>query len=250
MSHLQIRGISKRFGAFVALNAIDLDVQKGEFVVLLGPSGCGKTTLLRTLAGLEMQDEGHITHAGRDISRLPPAQRDYGIVFQSYALFPNLNVGQNVAYGLNNKREGREAFRQRVDDMLELVVGNDAQGRQLVLRDVATIERADRDPPRRILKYDGLQAIGVGISTVQGGNVVTMGQAVRQKLNELKRNQPLGIEIEEINFQPEAVTAATGDFIFNLIKAVSILDIADGTGNRDRREIRQAFLLDLIHREF
>ena len=121
MSHLQIRGISKRFGAFVALNAIDLDVQKGEFVVLLGPSGCGKTTLLRTLAGLEMQDEGHITHAGRDISRLPPAQRDYGIVFQSYALFPNLNVGQNVAYGLNNKREGREAFRQRVDDMLELV---------------------------------------------------------------------------------------------------------------------------------
>lgn len=121
MSHLQIRGIGKRFGAFVALSAIDLDVQKGEFVVLLGPSGCGKTTLLRTLAGLEMQDEGQITHAGRDISRLPPAQRDYGIVFQSYALFPNLNVGQNVAYGLNNKREGREAFRQRVDEMLALV---------------------------------------------------------------------------------------------------------------------------------
>lgn len=121
MSHLQIRGISKRFGAFVALSDINLDVQKGEFVVLLGPSGCGKTTLLRTLAGLEIQDEGRIIHAGRDISRLPPAQRDYGIVFQSYALFPNLNVGQNVAYGLNNKREGREAFRQRVDDMLTLV---------------------------------------------------------------------------------------------------------------------------------
>ena len=121
MSHLQIRGISKRFGAFVALSDINLDVQKGEFVVLLGPSGCGKTTLLRTLAGLEIQDEGRIIHAGRDISRLPPAQRDYGIVFQSYALFPNLNVGQNVAYGLNNQREGREAFRQRVDDMLTLV---------------------------------------------------------------------------------------------------------------------------------
>lgn len=121
MSHLQIRGISKRFGAFVALSDINLDVQKGEFVVLLGPSGCGKTTLLRTLAGLEMQDEGQIIHAGHDISRLPPAQRDYGIVFQSYALFPNLNVGQNVAYGLNNKREGRDAFRQRVDDMLTLV---------------------------------------------------------------------------------------------------------------------------------
>ena len=81
MSHLQIRGIAKRFGAFVALSDINLDVQKGEFVVLLGPSGCGKTTLLRTLAGLEIQDEGRIIHAGRDISRLPPAQRDYGIVF-------------------------------------------------------------------------------------------------------------------------------------------------------------------------
>ncbi len=111
------------------------------------------------------------------------------------------------------------------DEMLELVVGNDSQGRQLVLRDVATIERADRDPPRRILKYDGQQAIGLGISTIQGGNVVTMGQAVRQKLDQLKRNQPIGIEIEEINFQPEAVTAATGDFIFNLIKAVSIVII-------------------------
>jgi len=121
MSHLQIRGIGKRFGAFTALHAIDLDVQKGEFVVLLGPSGCGKTTLLRTLAGLERQDSGQIVHAGRDISRLPPAERDYGIVFQSYALFPNLNVGQNVAYGLSHWRGGREVFRQQVDEMLQLV---------------------------------------------------------------------------------------------------------------------------------
>ena len=83
----------------------------------------------------------------------------------------------------------------------------------------------DRDPPRRILKYDGQEAIGLGISTIQGGNVVTMGQAVRQKLDQLKRNQPIGIEIEEINFQPEAVTAATSDFMFNLVKAVSIVVI-------------------------
>jgi multidrug efflux pump subunit AcrB len=109
------------------------------------------------------------------------------------------------------------------DAMLGLVVGVDRSGRQLLLRDVASLERADLDPPRRILKYDGRPAVGLGISTVQGGNVVTMGQAVRRKLDELKRNQPLGIEIEEINFQPEAVTAATGDFIFNLIKAVTIV---------------------------
>ena len=121
MTHLDIQGLNKRFGPFTALDNIQLAVAKGEFVVLLGPSGCGKTTLLRTIAGLETQDSGTITHAGRDISSLPPGQRDYGIVFQSYALFPNLNVGQNVAYGLNTRKAGREAFRQRVDDMLALV---------------------------------------------------------------------------------------------------------------------------------
>lgn len=121
MAHLEIRRLRKQFGSFTALDDIELSVERGEFLVLLGPSGCGKTTLLRTIAGLERQDSGQILHAGRDISRLSPAARDYGIVFQSYALFPNLNVGQNVAYGLNQRRAGREAFQSRVDEMLRLV---------------------------------------------------------------------------------------------------------------------------------
>ncbi|MBN8487679.1 MAG: putative 2-aminoethylphosphonate ABC transporter ATP-binding protein [Burkholderiales bacterium] len=121
MAHLEIEHLNKRFGGFRALDDVCLAAEHGEFVVLLGPSGCGKTTLLRAIAGLEPQDSGSIRHAGRDISRLPPAQRDYGIVFQSYALFPNLDVGQNVAYGLNRRRAGREAHRQRVDEMLALV---------------------------------------------------------------------------------------------------------------------------------
>src|SRR5262249_16439071 len=109
------------------------------------------------------------------------------------------------------------------EDMLGLVIGSDRSGRQLFLRDVATLERGDQDPPRRLLRYDGKPAIGLGISTAQGGNVVTMGNAVRRKLEELKGNQPVGIEIGEINFQSEAVTAATNDFIFNLAKAVTIV---------------------------
>lgn len=121
MAHLDIRQLSKRYGQFVALDHIELAVDEGEFLVLLGPSGCGKTTLLRAIAGLEMQDEGEIVHAGRDISRLPPGQRDYGIVFQSYALFPNLSVADNVAYGLNSSRNERRLAKQRVEEMLELV---------------------------------------------------------------------------------------------------------------------------------
>ena len=104
---LSLKGISKSFGAFTALKDIDLTVRQGEFVCFLGPSGCGKTTLLRIIAGLETQSAGAIAQAGRDISRLPPAQRDYGIVFQSYALFPNLNVADNVAYGLVNRKTPR-----------------------------------------------------------------------------------------------------------------------------------------------
>jgi multidrug efflux pump subunit AcrB len=111
------------------------------------------------------------------------------------------------------------------EEMLGLVIGSDKTGRQLFLRDVATVERGDQDPPRRLLRYDGKPAIGLGISTVQGGNVVKMGEGVRRKLIELKGYQPLGIEIGEINFQPEAVTAATREFIFNLGKAVTIVFI-------------------------
>jgi len=109
------------------------------------------------------------------------------------------------------------------EDMLDLVIGSDRSGRQLFLRDVATLVRGDQDPPRRLLRYDGQQAIGLGISTVQGGNVVTMGAGIRKKLAELAGDQPLGIEIGEINFQPEAVSAATDEFMFNLGKAVAIV---------------------------
>jgi iron(III) transport system ATP-binding protein len=118
---LKLSGISKRFGGFTALDRVDLDIEPGEFVCFLGPSGCGKTTLLRIIAGLETQSEGAIEQAGRDVSRLPPAQRDYGIVFQSYALFPNLSVADNVAYGLVNRRVPRDQARARVSELVSLV---------------------------------------------------------------------------------------------------------------------------------
>jgi iron(III) transport system ATP-binding protein len=119
--HLFLDGISKRFGAFSALEDVSLAVEAGRLICFLGPSGCGKTTLLRVVAGLEVQDAGRIEIGGRDVSRLPPAQRDFGIVFQSYALFPNLNVAQNVGYGLVNQRKRRAEVKARVAEMLQLV---------------------------------------------------------------------------------------------------------------------------------
>jgi len=118
---LELVGIRKTFGRFEALKGISLSVARGELMVFLGPSGCGKTTLLRIIAGLEIQDVGTIVQDGRDISRLPAIKRDYGIVFQSYALFPNLTIFDNVAYGLVNRRQSRSEIRRRVDDLLALV---------------------------------------------------------------------------------------------------------------------------------
>jgi iron(III) transport system ATP-binding protein len=118
---LELDGISKLFGNFVALRDISLTIHEGELICFLGPSGCGKTTLLRAIAGLDVQTRGRIVHRGKDISAQPPAARDFGIVFQSYALFPNLTAADNVGYGLANGRRPRAEIAARVRELLELV---------------------------------------------------------------------------------------------------------------------------------
>lgn len=119
--YIEVRGISKRFGAFTALNDVSFRIERGEFVCFLGPSGCGKTTLLRCIAGLEAQTGGSILQDGRDVSWLPPSKRDFGIVFQSYALFPNLSVAENVGFGLVNAGQPRAQVASRVAELLALV---------------------------------------------------------------------------------------------------------------------------------
>ena len=119
--YLEIQSLTKKFDQTLALDEISLEIQEGEFVFLLGPSGCGKTTLLRIVAGLEAPTKGRILQKGREITHLSPAKRNIGIVFQSYALFPNLTVFQNIAYGLENRKIPRPQIQRRVDELLALV---------------------------------------------------------------------------------------------------------------------------------
>jgi iron(III) transport system ATP-binding protein len=120
--YLSIKGLNTRYGNFTALSGINFEILEGEFVCFLGPSGCGKTTLLRTIAGLTRQSDGRIWLAGRDISDRPVAERDFGIVFQSYALFPNLTVAGNVGYSLAGDRTlSSEGKAQRIRELLTLV---------------------------------------------------------------------------------------------------------------------------------
>ena len=118
---VELRGVTKRFDDVVAVDNIDLSVKNGEFLSLLGPSGCGKTTTLRLIAGFEQPEEGEILIAGENVAGLPPYKRDVNTVFQSYALFPHLNVLDNVAYGLKQRGLRKPARENKAREALGLV---------------------------------------------------------------------------------------------------------------------------------
>jgi iron(III) transport system ATP-binding protein len=122
MSFLEIRDITKRYGSQTVLSNISATIEKGEFLCILGPSGCGKTTLLRIIAGLETADSGRIFIGGKDCTFLPPSKRNFGIVFQSYALFPNMTALENILFGLKQKKGmTSEERKQKAHEMLDLV---------------------------------------------------------------------------------------------------------------------------------
>lgn len=121
MAEIKIENVTKKFGDFVAVNNVNLTIHDQEFVVLLGPSGCGKTTLLRTVAGLGMADDGSISIGGRDITYLPPRERNISMVFQSYAIFPHMTVFDNIAFGLKMKKINPEEIKERVHQVAEMM---------------------------------------------------------------------------------------------------------------------------------
>lgn len=118
---VRLRGVRKAYGPVQAVDGVDLEVRRGEFLALLGPSGCGKTTLLRLIAGFETPDEGSVAIAGQDMAGVPPYRRPVNTVFQNYALFPHMTVEANVAFGLRMRGDSRERIRKKVAWALELV---------------------------------------------------------------------------------------------------------------------------------
>ncbi|AJR08544.1 putative 2-aminoethylphosphonate ABC transporter ATP-binding protein [Photobacterium gaetbulicola] len=128
-TYLKIENVSKQYGQFTALNDISLDIHKGEFVCFLGPSGCGKTTLLRAIAGLDLASSGKITQGDKETTFLAPEKRDFGIVFQSYALFPNLTVADNISLGLRNQGKDNKTVNDTVSHWLNVIGLPDSGGK-------------------------------------------------------------------------------------------------------------------------
>jgi multiple sugar transport system ATP-binding protein len=121
MAHLSIQNVSKFYGKVKAVDNFSLEIQDGEFLTLLGPSGCGKTTLLRCIAGLETPSSGNILLDGKDITQLPPRDRDLSMVFQSYALFPHMSVRDNIAFPLKMRKAPKEQIEERVNETSKLL---------------------------------------------------------------------------------------------------------------------------------
>lgn len=121
MTYLSLSNLSKQFSGNKVVENFNLEVEKGEFVSFLGPSGCGKTTTLRMIAGFEVPTKGNVTLDDEDITHKAPNQRNVGMVFQAYALFPNMTVAQNIGFGLHIRHEKSEAIKQRIDEMLALI---------------------------------------------------------------------------------------------------------------------------------
>jgi len=161
---VQIRGLTKKFGAITAVDNIDLDIYQGELFCLLGGSGCGKSTLLRMLAGFEFPESGSISIDGIDMSQVPAYERPTNMMFQSYALFPHMSVGENIAFGLQQDKIPKAEISDRVNDILKLVELEDYTKRRPQQlsggqRQRVALARALVKKPKLLLLYEPLAAL-------------------------------------------------------------------------------------------
>jgi putative spermidine/putrescine transport system ATP-binding protein len=176
MAYLELKNVNKIYAGVAAVHDFSLDIEKGTLVSFLGPSGCGKTTTLRMIAGFEQLDSGTITLDGRDIVPVPPNRRDIGMVFQAYALFPNMTIRENVAFGLRMKKTPKAELDKHVDNVLEMVRLQDTAKRyphQLSggQQQRIALARALAVEPRVLLLDEPLSALDAEVRVVLRGEI-------------------------------------------------------------------------------
>ena len=260
MSFLTLTGVQKHFGSFTAVEDFNLEAQKGEFVSFLGPSGCGKTTTLRMIAGFEVPSAGTIVVNGEDITNRSPNQRNVGMVFQSYALFPNMNVADNIGFGLKVRKQPADQIKKRVTELLELIHLPDRAARfpyQLSggQQQRVALARALAIEPQVLLLDEPLSALDakirvslrneiraiqrhLGITTVY----VTHDQEEALSLSDRivvmsqGRIEQIGTPFETYNF-PATPFVASFVGTLNLLQA-TVIDASSGRLSVDGQEIR------------
>jgi len=262
MTFLELTGIQKRFGDVAAVEDFNLAAQRGEFVSFLGPSGCGKTTTLRMIAGFEQPTEGTIVVDGTDITRRPPNRRNVGMVFQSYALFPNMTVGDNIGFGLKVRKTPKDKIRKKVDELLGIINLPDKGNRypyQLSggQQQRVALARALAIEPQVLLLDEPLSALDAKIRVVLRKEIrsiqrqlgittvyVTHDQEEALSLSDRVVVMSEG-RIEQIG-SPAAIynfpaTPFVASFVGTLnLLAVNVVDAADGRVSVEGQEVRAA----------
>jgi putative spermidine/putrescine transport system ATP-binding protein len=250
VAFLELRGLHRVFGSVVALDGIDLELDRGEFVSLLGPSGCGKTTALRQVAGFDRPDAGSIVLDGKDITHTPPNRRTMGMVFQAYSLFPNMTAYQNVEFGLRIRGKAKSDRSARIGDLLELVglsAAGDRYPHQLSggMQQRVALARALAIEPRVLLLDEPLSALDakvrvqlreeirriqleLGITTLYVTHDQEEALSVSDRVAVL-----YGGRIEQIGTPTEMYTAPATPFVAEFIGTMNrlegtVVDASDG----------------------
>jgi iron(III) transport system ATP-binding protein len=244
---LSLRHITKRFGAVTAVRDVSLDVAEGEFVCFLGPSGCGKTTLLRIVAGLETPDAGQALLRGADLLGVPARRRNFGMVFQSYSLFPNMTAARNVAYGLESRGRARADIDRRVREMLALVHLDEEAGRhphQLSggQQQRIALARALAPEPAMLLLDEPLSALDAKVRESLRGEVRDLQRALRITTVMVTHDQDEAMEmadrivvmnggaIEQAGSAEELYQRPATRFVAEFIGRMNVLQLDDGPG--------------------
>jgi putative spermidine/putrescine transport system ATP-binding protein len=238
---IHLRGLVKRYEDFAAVDNVDLDVAQGEFFTLLGPSGSGKTTTLRLIAGFATPDEGTVELRGQDVTALPPYARDVNTVFQDYALFPHMTIGENVEYGLKIAKVDKAERRRRAAEALELVRLPEHEGRKPSQlsggqRQRVALARAIVNRPKVLLLDEPLGALDLKLrqemqtelKRIQGDVGITFVYVTHDQEEALTMSDRLAVfnqgRIEQVGAPADVYEHPANDFVAGFVGVSNLLE--------------------------